>query len=154
MRPAGSPAGRTAFAVAASLSMMAACAGSEGSVAGCGAPTLTGSVDAPLPEAIVAVRGVRYHAVDRRDAFDVVEGVSADSLPAVHERYKTALRAAGADITFDEGEADDAEVAYQLAGRTGFVQLEEKCEGRTTVRISVRSAVAETPTSSSGPVAP
>lgn len=97
----------------------------------------------PLPTGIIEVGGVSYHRADRRDAFDVVEGVSADSVKEVHERYTAALGAAGAEITFDEGEADDAEVAYRLAGRIGFVQLEEKCEGRTTVRISARTPTPE-----------
>jgi hypothetical protein len=72
----------------------------------------------------------------------VVVGYWESGLDEAHREWKDRLEEAGFDVTFDELEDHDSEVAYKGSGRTGIVQLRDRCteDEVTYVRITSRPA--------------
>ena len=70
----------------------------------------------------------------------VVDGYWEALLEEAYEELKDAVEAAGYDVTFDELEDHDAEVAYAGSGRSGLIALRDRCteDGLTQVRITNR----------------
>jgi len=67
-------------------------------------------------------------------------GYWESGLEEAYREWKEQVEEAGFNLTFDELEDRDAEVAYEGSGRTGIVQLKDKCEEDevTYVRITSR----------------
>ena len=72
----------------------------------------------------------------------VVVGYWESGLKEAHDEWKDHLEQAGFDVTFDELEDHDSEVAYKGSGRSGLVQLKDRCneDEVTWVRITSRPA--------------
>jgi hypothetical protein len=70
----------------------------------------------------------------------VVVGYWESGLEEAYREWKDQVEEAGFNVTFDEIEDRDSEVAYQGSGRTGIIQLKDKCEEDevTYVRITSR----------------
>src|SRR6266545_5776896 len=70
----------------------------------------------------------------------VVVGYWESGLEEAYREWKEQVEEAGFNLTFDELEDRDAEVAYEGSGRTGIVQLKDKCDEDevTYVRITSR----------------
>jgi hypothetical protein len=70
----------------------------------------------------------------------VVIGYWDSGIDEAHNEWKDRLEEAGFDVTFDELEDHDSEVAYKGSGRTGIVQLRDRCneDEVTYVRITSR----------------
>jgi hypothetical protein len=70
----------------------------------------------------------------------VVIGYWESGLDEAYREWKDRVTEAGFNVTFDELEAHDSEVAYEGSGRTGIIQLKDKCteDEVTYVRITSR----------------
>ena len=70
----------------------------------------------------------------------VVIGYWESALEEAYREWKDQVEEAGFNVTFDELEDHDAEVAYAGYGKTGIVQLRDRCneDEVTYVRITVR----------------
>jgi len=70
----------------------------------------------------------------------VVIGYWESGLDEAYNEWKDQVEEAGFNVTFDELEDKDSEVAYEGSGRTGIIQLKDKCEEDevTYVRITSR----------------
>jgi hypothetical protein len=101
-------------------------------------------VEADLPVDFPKVAGVTYTKSTSAGRSKVVDGYYEGRLEDAYRKFKTALRAAGYAVIFDEIEAQDSEVAYSGGDldRSGFVALREDCaqSGKISVRITNRPA--------------
>ncbi len=72
----------------------------------------------------------------------VVIGYWESGLDEAYREWKDQVEEAGFNVTFDELEDRDSEVAYEGSGRTGIIQLKDKCteDEVTYVRITSRPA--------------
>jgi hypothetical protein len=70
----------------------------------------------------------------------VVVGYWESGLEEAHREWKDRVEEAGFKVTFDELEDHDSEVAYDGSGRTGIIQLRDRCneDEVTYVRITSR----------------
>jgi hypothetical protein len=70
----------------------------------------------------------------------VVVGYWESDLEEAYREWKEKVEEAGFDVTFDELEENDSEVAYDGNGRSGIIQLRDRCEEEevTYVRITSR----------------
>ncbi|HEV3479555.1 MAG TPA: hypothetical protein VG144_08905 [Gaiellaceae bacterium] len=106
----------------------------------CGGP----AVKPDLPRDFPAVEGVTYTKSTSAGPSKIVDGYYEGRLEDAYRKFKTALRAAGYAVIFDEIEAQDSEVAYSGGDldRSGFVALREDCAqpGRISVHITNRPA--------------
>ena len=67
-------------------------------------------------------------------------GTGSPSLDEAYDAWKDQVEEAGFNVTFNEKEEDDAEVAYKGYGKTGIVQLRDAATRTrcTYVRITSR----------------
>jgi hypothetical protein len=70
----------------------------------------------------------------------VVVGYWESGLDEAYREWKDQVEEAGFNVTFDELEEKDSEVAYEGSGRTGIIQLKDRCneDEVTYVRITSR----------------
>ena len=70
----------------------------------------------------------------------VVVGYWESGIEEAHREWKDRVEEAGFKVTFDELEDHDSEVAYDGSGRTGIIQLRDRCneDEVTYVRITSR----------------
>jgi hypothetical protein len=70
----------------------------------------------------------------------VVVGYWESDLEEAYREWKEKVEEAGFNVTFDELEDKDSEVAYDGSGNTGIIQLRDRCEEDevTYVRITAR----------------
>jgi hypothetical protein len=70
----------------------------------------------------------------------VVIGYWESGLDEAYREWKDQVEEAGFHVTFDELEDRDSEVAYEGSGRTGIIQLRDRCKEDevTYVRITSR----------------
>jgi hypothetical protein len=70
----------------------------------------------------------------------VVVGYWESGLDEAYREWKDQVEEAGFNVTFDELEDKDSEVAYEGSGRTGIIQLKDRCNENevTYVRITSR----------------
>jgi hypothetical protein len=100
------------------------------------------AVKPDLPGDFPAVEGVTYTKSTSAGPSKIVDGYYEGRLEDAYRKFKSALRAAGYAVIFDEIEAQDSEVAYSGGDldRSGFVALRENCAqpGRISVHITNR----------------
>jgi hypothetical protein len=100
------------------------------------------AVEPDLPGDFPAVEGVTYTKSTSAGPSKIVDGFYQGRLEDAYRKFKSALRAAGYAVIFDEIEAQDSEVAYSGGDldRSGFVALRENCAqpGRISVHITNR----------------
>ena len=70
----------------------------------------------------------------------VAEGYAEEDLGDVYDEWKKALGAPPWSVTKSEHESHDAEVNFAGPATSGQVRLGEACQGRTSVRITARTA--------------
>ena len=70
----------------------------------------------------------------------VVVGYWESGLDEAYREWKDQVEEAGFNVTFDELEEHDSEVAYEGSGRTGIIQFKDRCneDEVTYVRITSR----------------
>jgi hypothetical protein len=70
----------------------------------------------------------------------VVVGYWESGLDEAYREWKDRVTEAGFNVTFDELEDKDSEVAYEGSGKTGIIQLKDRCNENevTYVRITSR----------------
>jgi hypothetical protein len=70
----------------------------------------------------------------------VVIGYWESGLDEAYREWKDQVEEAGFNVTFDELEDKDSEVAYEGSGKTGIIQLKDRCneDEVTYVRITSR----------------
>jgi hypothetical protein len=70
----------------------------------------------------------------------VVVGYWESGLDEAYREWKDQVEEAGFNVTFDELEDKDSEVAYEGSGKTGIIQLKDRCneDEVTYVRITSR----------------
>ena len=83
---------------------------------------------------------VHRHESTEEGPTSVVVGYWESGLDEAYNEWKDQVEEAGFNVTFDEIEDKDAEVAYEGSGKTGIVQLKDQCEEDevTYVRITSR----------------
>jgi hypothetical protein len=112
----------------------------EGSQAPCAAASAAVATPPALPAGFPTPTDVTYTATEVAGPSTIVEGYWNGGLEDAFEGYKDAFEQAGYDVTGDEKEEDDAEVNFSGGSSTGQVKLVSSCEGRTSVRITIRPA--------------
>lgn len=123
---------------------VAACGGDGGGSAdtisrvACTSPAFSG--DSGLPADFP--RPAEFTITDSRQEGPtrVVEGYWKSGLEEAYGEWKDAVERAGYDVTFDEQEEHDAEVAYDTGETSGLIALRDRCEEEdvTYVRITNR----------------
>jgi|SRR5215211_1611150 len=113
-------------------------AGEEGAQIECRADAFEGDPQLPTnfpkpPEFVVT-------SSEGQGPTQVVVGYWESGLDEAYREWKDQIEEAGFNVTFDELEEHDSEVAYEGSGRTGIVQLRDRCEEDevTYVRITSR----------------
>jgi len=112
--------------------------GASGSTIACRGDAFDGDLglpaNFPTPPEFVAVSS------EQEGPTRVVVGYWESGLDEAYREWKDAVEGAGFDVTFDELEDKDSEVAYEGSGNTGIIQLRDRCEEDevTYVRITAR----------------
>jgi hypothetical protein len=114
--------------------------GTEGAAIDCRADTFSG--DPQLPQNFPQPGEFVVTQSTQEGPTRVVIGYWESDLEEAYREWKEKVEEAGFNVTFDEIEEHDAEVAYEGNGRTGIVQLRERCneDEVTYVRITSRPA--------------
>ena len=113
-------------------------AGGEGSTITCRADAFDG--DPGLPENFPTPGELVVTESTMEGPTRVVIGFWESGLDEAYREWKDEVEQAGFNVTFDELEDKDSEVAYEGSGRTGIIQLKDRCEEDevTYVRITSR----------------
>ena len=91
-----------------------------------------------LPEGFPNPSQVTYTKAEKAGPSDIIEGYFNGELSTAFSVYRSAFEGSGYDVIKDEQEAQDAEVFFAGQGRSGQVRLDEECEGRANVTITIR----------------
>jgi heme-degrading monooxygenase HmoA len=112
--------------------------GAEGAKIDCRADAFEG--DPGLPENFPTPAEFTVTKSTEEGPTTVVVGYWESDLEEAYNEWKDQVEEAGFNVTFDEKEDKDAEVAYEGSGKTGIVQLRDRCneEEVTYVRITSR----------------
>jgi hypothetical protein len=112
-------------------------ASGRGTVTCEGSPT---SDDAGLPSGFPELEGITWVTAEDKGPTRVVDGYADRSLDELYNDYKSGFEDAGWDVTFDEIEEDDAEVAYKEPDEAsdGIVALRSCDEDRTSIHVTNR----------------
>jgi hypothetical protein len=113
---------------------------SEGPKVACEGTAVTPDLPSDFPQ----VDGVTFTNATTAGPTKVADGYYEGSLEDAYENFKSAFEDAGYDVTFDEIEEDDSEVAYKggSENRTGIVALRKNCEQSDRVSVHVTSRPA------------
>ena len=113
-------------------------AAGEGSRIDCRADAFKG--DAGLPANFPTPGEFVVTESDLEGPTRVVVGYWESGLDEAYREWKDQVEEANFKVTFDELEDHDSEVAYEGSGRTGIVQLKDRCneDEVTYVRITSR----------------
>jgi hypothetical protein len=112
--------------------------GSRRTLRECGPAPTALSPGPELPPNFPTPEGVVYTGVEQAGPTTIVHGFVSSDLETTFEAYKRAFSDAGFHVTRDEIEDVDAEVNWAGGGADGQVKLLAECEGRLSVRITVR----------------
>jgi hypothetical protein len=113
-------------------------AGAEGEKIDCRADAFSGDPGLPAKFPIPAEFTVTKSTLEGPTR--VVIGYWESGLDEAYREWKDRVEEAGFKVTFDEIEDHDSEVAYEGSGRTGIIQLRDRCneDEVTYVRITSR----------------
>jgi hypothetical protein len=113
-------------------------AGAEGSRVDCRADAFKGDPGLPAKFPIPAEFTVTESNLEGPTR--IVVGYWESGLDEAYREWKDRVEEAGFKVTFDELEEHDSEVAYDGSGRTGIIQLRDRCneDEVTYVRITSR----------------
>jgi hypothetical protein len=104
----------------------------------CPAPPPPVSSQPKLPARFPKPKEVTYTAAEQAGPSTKVSGYWSGDVDSAFEGYKDAFSAAGWDVSKDEREAVDAEIAFAHGSANGQVKLLQTCAGRTSVTITLR----------------
>jgi len=128
---------------------LAACGGGdeEGEEEGEGGAAVACSGDAvtpKLPSDFPQLEGMTYTKAESTGNSDIADGYYEGDLEGAYDAWKSALEDAGYEITFDEIEEDDSEVAYRggAENRSGIIALRDECEESDRISVHVTSRPA------------
>ncbi len=112
--------------------------GAEGAQIDCRADAYKG--DPGLPANFPTPAEFTVTSSTKEGPTTVVTGYWESGLDEAYNEWKDQVEEAGFDVTFNEKEDKDAEVAYKGSGKTGIVQLRDRCneDEVTYVRITSR----------------
>ena len=113
-------------------------AGAEGARIACRADAFKGDVGLPAKFPMPGEFVVTQSSMEGPTR--VVVGYWESGLDEAYREWKDGVEEAGFNVTFDELEDRDSEVAYEGSGRTGIIQLKDRCteDEVTYVRITSR----------------
>ena len=113
-------------------------AGAEGASIDCRADAYKG--DPGLPANFPTPAEFTVTSSTKEGPTTVVVGYWESGLDEAYNEWKDQVEEAGFDVTFNEKEDKDAEVAYKGSGKTGIIQLRDRCneDEVTYVRITSR----------------
>ena len=113
-------------------------AGGEESTITCRGDAFDG--DPQLPENFPTPGEFTVTESDMEGPTRVVIGYWESDLEEAYREWKEKVEEAGFNVTFDELEEHDSEVAYEGSGRSGIIQLRDRCneDQVTYVRITNR----------------
>jgi hypothetical protein len=117
-----------------------AATGAEGAKIDCRATAFKGDLGLPAKFPMPAEFVVTQSTL--QGPTRVVVGYWESGIDEAHREWKDRVEEAGFKVTFDELEDHDSEVAYDGSGRTGLIQLRDRCseDEVTYVRITSRPA--------------
>jgi hypothetical protein len=104
----------------------------------CSAPPPAASTQPKGPAGFPKPNGVTYEAVQKAGPSTKVTGFWGVDVDSAFEGYKDAFESAGWDVTKDEHEEVDAEIAFRHGSANGQVKLLQTCADRTSVTITLR----------------
>jgi hypothetical protein len=104
----------------------------------CPSPPPAASRQPKLSTSFPKPKEVTYTAVQKAGPSTKVTGFWGGDVDSAFEGYKDAFASAGWDVTKDEHEAVDAEIAFRHGSANGQVKLLQTCAERTSVTITLR----------------
>jgi hypothetical protein len=104
----------------------------------CPSPPPALSAEPELPTRFPKPKEVTYTAAQKAGPSTKVSGYWSGDVDSAFEGYKDAFSSAGWDVTKDEHEEVDAEIAFAHGSANGQVKLLQTCAGRTSVTITLR----------------
>jgi hypothetical protein len=104
----------------------------------CPSPPPAASTQPKLSTTFPKPEEVTYTAVQEAGPSTKVTGFWGGDVDSAFEGYKDAFASAGWDVTKDEHEAVDAEIAFRHGSANGQVKLLQTCAERTSVTITLR----------------
>jgi hypothetical protein len=104
----------------------------------CASPPPAAATQPKLPATFPKPKEVTYTAVQQAGPSTKVAGFWSGDVDAAFEGYRDAFESAGWDVTKDEHEAVDAEIAFRHGSANGQVKLLQTCADRTSVTITLR----------------
>jgi hypothetical protein len=91
-----------------------------------------------LPPGFPVPEGLTFTGQEAAGPSTIVSGYWDGDLDSAFSAFKGAFDSGGYQVTSSEKEERDAEVNFSGGDSTGQVKLEESCEGRADVRITIR----------------
>jgi hypothetical protein len=101
--------------------------GNETVQAACKASALSESLRLPSGWPQIEEDKMVYTQQETSGPTEIVEGYFNGSVQDAHDEFQHELEASGFDITFEEVEEHDSEVAWKGEGRTGIVAIRDEC---------------------------
>jgi len=101
------------------------------------------SVPSPIaepgfPSGFPEIGDVTWIATAKAGPSQVINGYTGDDLGDLFNEMKEKFAEGGYSVTKSERDPHDAEVNFSSATNTGQIALAEECQGRTSVRITLR----------------
>ena len=93
-----------------------------------------------FPAGFPEIGDVTWTASQTAGPTQVVNGYTGDAIDDLFREMKEKFSEGGYSVSKSERDAHDAEVNFQSAKNTGQVALAEECQGRTSVRVTIRPA--------------
>ncbi|MEA2487049.1 MAG: hypothetical protein QOF16_703, partial [Actinomycetota bacterium] len=106
----------------------------------CTAPKPAAKKLPKLPSGFPKPDAVTYTSGSKAGPSTILYGYYALDLTEAHTGWADALKGAGYTITHEEQDPADAEVNFSGDQITGQVRLQESCEGRSLVTVTIRPA--------------
>ena len=110
----------------------------EPTLAQCGPEPTTLAKAPKLPTGFPSPGELSYSRSQKAGPSTIVTGFWNAPLDEVFREYEDSFDGSPFQITHDEQEEQDAEINFSGQGQTGQIKLEEECEGRVTVTITMR----------------
>lgn len=114
--------------------------GEGGAAVACSGAAVTPKLPSDFPQ----VDGMTFTKSQSSGNSDIADGFYEGDLEGAYEAWKSALEDAGYEITFDEIEERDSEVAYKggADNRSGIVALRDQCKESDRISVHVTSRPA------------
>lgn len=101
--------------------------GDETIEAACDGSALSDALNLPASWPQIEEDKLVYTKKSTAGPTEIVEGYFNGSIEDAHDEFQHELEASGFDITFEEVEEHDSEVAWAGEGRSGIVAIRDEC---------------------------